>query len=277
MTVTKLAMHRVEKPWGRHKLWPGFPDADGEPVGEVWFQTPGDSEPDLLVKYLFTSEKLSIQVHPDDAQAQARGLPRGKDECWTILAAEPDSTIAIGTHEAIDDDALRNAALDGSIEALVDWKPVKAGDFFYSPSGTIHAIGAGLTLIEIQQNSDTTYRLYDYGRPRELHLDDGIAVSDAVPSVPQGAPGHVDEGREILVEGPKFVLERWSGGDRRVTLPAGRTGWLVPVTGAGTVDDTGFAAGECLTVTDAATIRTGGDADLLFAYPGTQRAQLSPA
>ncbi|MBM3926926.1 MAG: phosphoheptose isomerase [Sphingomonadales bacterium] len=277
MTVTKLATHRVEKPWGRHDLWPGFADPaqEGEPIGEVWFQTPGDSEPDLLVKYLFTSEKLSIQVHPDDNQAQARGLPRGKDECWLILAAEPDSTIAIGTHEAVEDETLRAAALDGSIEQLVDWKPVKAGDFFYSPSGTIHAIGAGLTVIEIQQNSDTTYRLYDYGRPRELHLDDGIAVSDAVPFVPQPAPGRVAEDREILVEGPKFVLERWSGGTRDVRLPDGVTGWLVPITGSGTADDTAFAAGECVTVTGRATIVSETDGDLLFAYPGTQRIELS--
>jgi len=279
MTVTKLATHRVEKPWGRHDLWPGFanPEAGGEPIGEVWFQTPGDTAPDLLIKYLFTSEKLSIQVHPDDEQAQARGLPRGKDECWTILSAEPDSTIAVGLHEATDSETLRAAALDGAIEQLVDWKPVKAGDFFYSPSGTIHAIGAGITVIEVQQNSDTTYRLYDYGRPRELHLNDGIAVSEAVPFVPQPAPGRIAEDREILVEGPKFVLERWSAGDRRVTLPAGRTGWLVPITGSGTVDGTDFTAGECLTVTEAATIRAGGDADLLFAYPGTERATLSVA
>ncbi|MFD1788240.1 class I mannose-6-phosphate isomerase [Sphingomonas floccifaciens] len=277
MTATKLATHRVEKPWGRHDLWPGFADPakDGAPIGEVWFQTPGDSEPDLLVKYLFTSEKLSIQVHPDDEQAHARGLPRGKDECWLILAAEPDSTIAIGTHEPVDAETLRAAALDGSIEQLVDWKPVKAGDFFYSPSGTIHAIGAGLTVIEIQQNSETTYRLYDYGRPRELHLDDGIAVTDAEPFVPQPAPGRVSEDREILVEGPKFVLERWSAGTRDVTLPDGVSGWLVPITGSGTADDVAFTAGECVTVTGTATIASDDDADLLFAYPLTQRIDLS--
>lgn len=273
MPATLLSTHRVEKPWGRHRLWPGFADParDGEPVGEVWFQTPGDTVPDLLVKYLFTSEKLSVQVHPDDAQAHARGLPRGKDECWIILDAEPGSTIALGTHEPVDASTLRQAALDGSIETLLDWKPVEAGDFFYAPSRTVHAIGAGITLIEIQQNSETTYRLYDYGRPRELHLEEGIAVADARPFVPAPMPGVVEPGRCILVEGPKFVLERWGSGARALTLPEGVTGWLVPVRGQGQVDEVKFEAGECVTVTGTVRLTASDDADLLFAYPGSAR------
>lgn len=273
MPATLLATHRVEKPWGRHTLWPGFADpaADGDPVGEVWFQTPGNSTPDLLIKYLFTSEKLSVQVHPDDAQAQAVGLPRGKDECWVVLDAEPDSTIAIGTVRPVERAELRAAALDGSIEHLVDWKPVKAGDFFYSASGTVHAIGAGITLIEVQQNSETTYRLYDYGRPRELHLDEGIAVSDPVPFVPHPMPGMVAPNRNILVEGPKFVLERWEGGTRSFTLPEGITGWLIPVTGAGVVDGIAFKAGECLTLEGAVELHAEMGSDLLFAYSGDTR------
>ncbi|MFZ5749328.1 MAG: phosphoheptose isomerase [Pseudomonadota bacterium] len=273
MTATMLTMHRVEKPWGRHHLWPGFPDPapEGQPVGEIWFQAPGDAAPDLLIKYLFTSEKLSVQVHPNDEQAHAAGLPRGKDECWVILAAEPDSTIALGTKQPVDRDTLRAAALDGSIEELLDWKPVKAGDFFYAASGTIHAIGAGITLIEVQQNSETTYRLYDYGRPRELHLDQGIAVSNPVPFAAHPMPGQVAADRTILVEGPKFVLERWPGGHRRVALPAGVTGWLIPVTGEGVVDGLDFRAGDCLTLRDTAEIDATAGSDLLFAYPGDAR------
>ncbi len=273
MPAKRLTTHRVEKPWGRRHLWPGFadPEAGGEPVGEIWFQTPGDSAPDLLVKYLFTSEKLSVQVHPDDAQARERALPRGKDECWMILAAEPDSTIALGTHEPVDADTLRAAALDGTIEALLDWKPVKAGDFIYASARTIHAIGAGITLIEIQQNSDTTYRLYDYGRPRELHLEDGVAVADAVPFVDAPVPGEVEPGRTILVEGPKFVVERWPGGDRALRMPGSVTGWLVPVRGRGTLDGVAWEAGECLTVTGSGLLTASEDGDLLFAYPGTKR------
>lgn len=273
MPATLLATHRVEKPWGRHKLWPGFADpAPGsEPVGEIWFQAPGDSTPDLLIKYLFTAEKLSVQVHPNDEQAHAAGLPRGKDECWVILAAEPDSTIALGTKFPTDRETLRAAALDGTIEDLLDWKPVKAGDFLYSPSDTIHAIGAGITLVEVQQNSETTYRLYDYGSARELHLDAGIAVSDPVPYVPHPMPGKVAEGREILVEGPKFVLERWQGGARSVTLPEGVTGWLVPLTGEGSADGAPFRAGQCLTFTRTTQLEAVPSSDLLFAYPGDRR------
>ncbi len=273
MTATLLATHRVEKPWGRHTLWPGFADpaADGDPVGEIWFQTPGNSAPDLLIKYLFTSEKLSVQVHPTDEQAQAVGLPRGKDECWVILAAEPDSTIALGTKAPVDHETLRAAALDGSIEQLLDWKPVKAGDFFYSGSGTIHAIGAGITLVEVQQNSETTYRLYDYGRPRELHLDQGVAVSDPVPYVPHPMPGRVSDDRTILVEGPKFVLERWEGGKRSVTLPEGTTGWLIPLRGEGVVDGVAFEAGQCVTVEGSAELHAEVGSDILFAYPGEAR------
>jgi len=273
VTATLLATHRVDKPWGRHKLWPGFADpaADGDPVGEVWFQSPGDSTPDLLIKYLFTSEKLSVQVHPNDEQAHAAGLPRGKDECWVILAAEPDSTIALGTKYPVDRETLRAAALDGSIEDLLDWKPVKAGDFLYSGSGTIHAIGAGITLVEVQQNSETTYRLYDYGRGRELHLDAGIAVAEPVPYVPNPMPGKVADDRIILVEGPKFVLERWEGGHRKVQLPEGVTGWLVPLKGEGVVDGVPFRAGDCVTLQGGAELDAAMGSDLLFAYPGTQR------
>lgn len=276
MAATLLATHRVEKPWGRRHLWPGFadPPADGEPIGEIWFQTPGNSAPDLLIKYLFTSEKLSVQVHPDDAQARARGLPRGKDECWVILDAEPGATIALGTRAPVDRETLRRAALDGSIVDLLDWKPVKAGDFFYSASGTIHAIGAGLTLIEVQQNSETTYRLYDYGRPRALHLDDGVAVADPRPFVPHPMPGAVAPGRVILVEGPKFVLERWTGGRRRLSLPEGVEGWLIPVTGEGVADGVAFRAGQCLLLHGTVAMDAAADSDLLFAYPGAVRLTL---
>ena len=273
MPATLLQTHRVEKPWGRHTLYPGFPDpAPGtDPVGEVWFQAPGDTSPDLLIKYLFTSEKLSVQVHPDDAQAQARGLPRGKDECWVILDAAPDSTIALGPKQPMTRDALRADAQDGSIEDDLDWVPVKAGDFYYAPSGTIHAIGGGLTLIEVQQNSETTYRLYDYGSDRELHLTDGIDVAHLDPYRPIDAPGGEEPGRKVMVEGPKFVLERWAGGVRNMTVPEGKTAWLIPITGSGDVGGVAFKAGECLTVTGSETVTASENADVLFAYPGMQR------
>lgn len=279
MTATLLATKRVEKPWGRTQLWPGFANPAGanEKIGEVWFQTPDAGEPDLLIKYLFTSEKLSVQVHPDDAAAQAAGYPRGKDEAWLILAAEPDSTIALGTLAPMTHAALRAAALDGSIADLLDWKPVKAGDFYYSPAGTIHAIGAGITVIEVQQNVDLTYRLYDYGSARELHLDAGVAVSDPVPFVPLPLPTptstSVGDGgdRHVLAEGPKFVVERFAGGHRVIDLPDGMAAWLVPVAGAGVVDGVAWHAGECLTLAGRCEIAAEVGSDLLLAYPGSRR------
>ena len=273
MTATLLATKRVEKPWGRHNLWPGFADPakHGDAVGEVWFQTPHAAEPELLIKYLFTSEKLSVQVHPDDAAARAAGYKRGKDEAWVILAAEPHATIALGTKAPMTKEALRAASLDGSIEHLLDWKPVKAGDFYYSVAGTIHAIGPGLTLVEVQQNVDLTYRLYDYGSDRELHLDAGVAVSDPVPFVPLPEPERASGDRTILAEGPKFVIERWPGGHRVVTLPEGVMGWFVPLAGEGVADGVAWRAGECLTLEGRVEIGASEDSDLLFAYPGDKR------
>ena len=276
MPAQQLAMHRVEKPWGRRQLWPGFadPSPDGDPVGEVWFQSPDGFEPELLVKYLFTSEKLSIQVHPDDGQARAHGHERGKDEAWLVLAADADATIGLGTVRPVDKHELRAAALDGAINTLLDWKPVKAGDFIYSPAGTVHAIGPGLTVIEIQQNVDLTYRFYDYGRPRELHLDLAVEVADARPFVPLPPPPGADPTRRILAEGPKFVVERRSGGSACLPLGTGQ-GWLVPVAGEGTADGVAWRAGDCLVLSGYVQLEASADADLLIAYPGAERLALA--
>ncbi|WP_375382528.1 phosphoheptose isomerase [uncultured Sphingomonas sp.] len=273
MPATLLATKRVEKPWGRHHLYPGFPDAPeaGEKVGEVWFQPAEPEAAEMLIKYLFTSEKLSVQDHPSDEEAHKRGLPRGKDECWTILTAEPGATIAVGPKREMTKDELREAAENVTLEDKLDWRPVKAGDFLYCPSGTIHAIGGGITCIEVQQNSDTTYRLYDYGSDRELHLDDGVAVAHLTPYVPITSPGQVTPDRRILVEGPRFVLERWPGGEHEIALPEGKTGWLVPITGEGVVAGVAFKAGECVTVTGPEQVHASSDADMLFAYTGTAR------
>jgi mannose-6-phosphate isomerase len=273
MTATLLATKRVEKPWGRHHLWPGFDDPapDATPIGEIWFQTPDAGTPELLIKYLFTSERLSVQVHPDDESARRAGYPRGKDEAWVILAAEPGATIALGTRTPMSKDELRAAARDGSIVDKLDWKRVKAGDFIYSPAGTLHAIGAGLTVIEIQQNVDLTYRLYDYGRDRELHLDAGVAAANPQPFEIRPKVGFADSGTEILTQGEKFVIERWSAGHRVVELPTGLSGWLVPVAGKGVADGVAWQAGECLTVSGRCEIEASAGSDLLFAYPGNKR------
>ena len=155
----KLHTHKVEKPWGRTTLPALFGTTEGRRIGEIWFEAAGEPDLPLLVKYIFTSEKLSIQVHPDDAQAQARGLAQGKSECWYILDAEPGATLGLGFGTALSPAALRAAALHGSIEDLMEWKAVAPGDFFLVPAGTVHAIGAGIALLEFQQNADVTYRL----------------------------------------------------------------------------------------------------------------------
>ncbi len=271
MTAERLSTIRVKKPWGRNQLWPGFidPAPADPPIGEIWFDAPPGTDPELLIKYLFTSDRLSIQVHPNDMQAHAAGLKRGKEEAWIILAADPGATIGLGMLWPLSADDLRAAALDGSIEQLLDWKPVAAGDVIYSPAGTVHAIGAGVTLIEVQQNLDLTYRLYDYGSARELHLEEGVAVSKAVPFT--GTPGTLPLGpdRMALVSGQKFVVEqwRWSGG-RTAHLPPDRPAWLIPVSGSGTCDGQKWRAGECWMMTGDVDITLKPGADVLFAYAG---------
>lgn len=274
MSSVRLTTRIVEKIWGRHHLGLGF-DAvpqDREPVGEIWFETPDGHTPELLVKYLFTSAKLSVQVHPDDKQAQARGHARGKEECWLILDAEPDAKIGIGLIETIGSDALRTAALDGSIEQLLNWKPVTPGDLYYLPAGTIHAIGAGVTLLEVQQNIDLTYRLYDYGRPRDLHLDDAVDVATRAAWQAPDAPGEIAPGRTILASGRKFVLEQWSG-DHAGGLGQNASGpfWLIPLEGSGTIDGNIIEPGSVWHITDAAKLGYAGT--LLIAYPGGEITQ----
>ena len=277
MTAVKLERKQVDKPWGREQLWPGFENPSGEKVGEIWFQAPAGTDEPLLIKYLFTSAKLSIQVHPNDAEAQAAGYLRGKDEAWVVLAAEPDATIALGTTHVASREELRADAIDGSIERLVDWRPVKAGEFYYSAAGTIHAIGAGLTIIEIQQNVDLTYRLYDYGSDRELHLDAGVPVSDPIPFVKPPIPGDAGNGRFILCEGGKFVAERWSWkGMRRVDLGS-TPGWLIQVAGSSGVDGATVAAGDCYLIDGGASVTPDDASDIIFAYPLAKRADLFTA
>ena len=237
----KLERRYVEKPWGRTELPPMFEAAEGQRIGEVWFT--GAGEQVLLAKYLFTSERLSIQVHPNNDQARARGLERGKSECWYILDAEADATLGLGLKRHVPPDELRAAALDGSIEQLLDWRSVRAGDFFLVPAGTIHAVGAGITLLEFQQNSDVTYRLYDYGRPRELHLEDGIAVAAAEP-YPDSLAQHLSAGElRTLVDGPQFVLVH---SDKDALEDRQR--WVMPLEGEVRHNDETGLPGDCLLI-----------------------------
>jgi mannose-6-phosphate isomerase len=242
----KLSKHLVEKPWGRTDIPPAFGDMGSRRIGEIWYESDGPEQLPILVKWLFTSEKLSIQVHPNDAQAQARGMPSGKEECWYIVDAEPGAVLGMGTTRPLDSHELRAASLSGEIEQLMDWKPVKAGDYFYIPAGTVHAIGAGITLVEVQQYADITYRLYDYGRPRELHLDDGVAVSVAAPYADSRA-GHAEVSSQ-LVDGPHFRLSLVTSSDALASLPATGRRWMVPLSGEVGADGDVARVGDCLLV-----------------------------
>ena len=240
-----LETRTVEKPWGKDALPAPFDTPAGKRIGEIWFEPPRDL-PQLLVKYIFTSEKLSVQVHPSDAQTEVAGLGKqGKEECWLVIAAEPEAKLGIGFERAVDAETMRAAALDGSIEDMLAWHPVKTGDFFYIPANTVHAIGGGCSIIEIQQNSDITYRLYDYGRPRELHLDEAIAVAKGAPHDP-ALRRHVPAGDVPLVEGPWFRVDQVDG------LPSGEQArkyhgclLVIPRTGTACVEDEPVLPGQC--------------------------------
>jgi mannose-6-phosphate isomerase len=242
-----LPTREVAKPWGRTHLPAPFDRIEPEKIGEIWFEPPPALD-QLLVKYIFTSEKLSVQVHPSDEQTEAKGLGRqGKEECWLVLDAEPGAALGIGFDAAIGQEAMRAAALDGSIEQLLTWHPVSRGDFFYIPANTVHAIGAGISLIEVQQNSDITYRLYDYGRPRELHLDEGMAVARGEPYDRSLHRKLAERGAAQLVDGPYFRLDRVAGPPDGAT--AGRYGdealLVIPLDAAVTISGSEVAPGEC--------------------------------
>ena len=184
MAIEHASVQVARKPWGVADLrpWSGI-DGSGDAVGELWFQRVDKNAPDpsLLLKLLFTSQPLSIQVHPDDAFARSVGLSNGKTEAWYILSATPDARVAVGLKRRLTSAELRAAIKNGSIATLAQWRSVAKGDVIFVPAGTIHAIGAGIVLAEIQQHSDATFRLFDYGRQRQLHEDSAVAVADAGP------------------------------------------------------------------------------------------------
>ena len=270
MNARRLTPRALEKVWGRRDIGAAFSalGTGPEPIGEIWFEAPGATHAPLLAKYLFTSERLSIQVHPDDEAARARGHRSGKDEAWLVLSADPGATIGLGLTRDATREELRDAALDGSIEQLLDWRPVRAGDIFYSPAGTVHAIGGGLSLIEVQQNVDLTYRLYDYGRPRELHLEDGIAVARPERFAGDAIRTPAGSGRRCLHEGGAFRLERWTGGGH--TQVRGREDapvLLVPITGGASAEGEELPAGSVWHCEGPVALAGDAGADLLIATP----------
>ena len=237
----------VEKPWGRARYsgWDCGLDFSGR-VGELHHLLPDAARcPEggqaLLLKTLFAESMLSVQVHPDEAVAAELGLAvpgqaMSKDEAWFVLAAEPGARVGLGLQRAMTADEMRAAVIDGSIMERMIWHEVSAGDALTVPAGTVHAIGAGVTLFEVQQNLDVTFRLHDHGRGRRLDVEAGMMVAcrqawtKPVPA-PSAGPG-----RETLVSGGGFVMERVEGAGW--LLPeAGRPVWVAVVAGEARLDD----------------------------------------
>lgn len=274
MAIEHARAHALPKPWGLVDLRP-WSNArhDGGAIGEIWYERPGKvaADPSLLLKLLFTNQPLSIQVHPDDAFAQLKGLPNGKTEAWYVLSAAPKAKVALGLNHRLTPRQLREAIGDGSIFDLVRWQTVLPDDIFFVPAGTIHAIGAGLVIAEIQQRSDVTYRLFDHGRQRELHIEDAIAVANAGPADFRVQPHRLTDERTLLVSSPYFVFERINLAPNSAwSLEAERETWLLVLSGGARVGsfdvgigDAIFAQSDSLVIHASATGMVG-----LAAYTG---------
>lgn len=239
----EMAPFRVEprfvgRVWGWKDLHPWYDcEAKSEPIGEVWLtgddcevatgphagktlgevfkelpeamlggKAPSGDSP-LLIKVIFAREKLSVQVHPDDRLAQKYGQPRGKTECWYVLAAEAGAEVAAGLKAGVTLDAVKAGIEDGTLEESLKMLSVRAGDMIYVDAGTVHAIWPGSVLLETQQNCDLTYRMYDYGRGRELHIEKSLEATRLKTKAGKVMP-RVLEDRTILVEGEYFCVER---------------------------------------------------------------------
>lgn len=261
MPLERLTPRFFEKVWGSERLEPWFPNRPDK-IGEVWFEGPGQLELPLLVKFLFTSGKLSVQVHPDDEHAAQHHSSRGKTEMWHVLAAEPGARIAAGLRETVSEEHLRGAARSGEIEELLAWHVASRGDTFFIPAGTVHAIGAGLVLCEIQQRSDITYRLYDYGRPRELHIDQSLAVARREPHFARAQA----KGEELVSCEHFTVGRREIAGASRLVCPPDRFTLLIVIQGDGALNEDPVRAGQVWYAPPGTTpIRVTGRCTLLWA------------
>ncbi len=292
-----------ERVWGVADLANWFPEAPPKVLGEAWFTAEENQtnaglplrqlvkqNPEvlgsgyhrkypelcpLLVKFLFTSSRLSVQVHPKDSYAEEHHQSLGKTEAWFVIEAQPGAEVALGFREQISPERMRAAAQSGEIAELLDWKPVQAGDVVFVPAGTVHAIGAGLTVCEIQQNSDITYRLYDYGRPRELHLDHGSAVSDLGPYLHRFDRKKLSKGRLVVAESEYFRIEHLcqSGkGGMQFGADVPHYTLLISLKGEGTIAGQPFGKGQVWLLparSNAVEIQSE-TSEWLLAYVGTE-------
>lgn len=274
-----------DRPWGSRDLSPIYPDFPGKPgelIGESWLTgdrckvangplagrtlgelvhqyrrelvgptAPQEDHFPLLMKFLFPTDRLSVQVHPGDEGARKLGQTCGKTECWYVLDAKPGATIGLGLKPGTTHADLEQAINEVRAEQLLNWIEVKPGEMYYVDAGTVHAIGPGVILVETQQNSDTTFRLYDYGRPRELHVKQGLEATRE-----QTRAGRVLDSRPpALVTSPCFVVERHAAKNAQ-TIDLGShpsAQCLVAVAGCGTVESPGnepvtFTCGEAIVI-----------------------------
>jgi mannose-6-phosphate isomerase len=282
-----------ERVWGTRDLKPFYArEVTGGPIGEAWLTGDnctiangplagrtlaglvqqfgkiflGDASTDvtrfpLLIKFLFPQDKLSVQVHPDDDGAAKVGQPCGKTECWYVLRADRGAQVGLGLKSGTSKGEVEAAIREKRMEHLLNWIDVHEGDMIYVDAGTVHAIGGGAVIVETQQNSDTTYRLYDYGRPRELHIEDGLRATKeqthagkAIVGRPQIGPG---KEQVNLVTSPCFIVDHF-----KMKLPwefrrprdARSSVWcLVGTRGCGVIETVGaapvtFAGGETVVV-----------------------------
>lgn len=190
---------------------------------EQWY----DARSPVLIKRITTRERLSVQVHPSGEAGV------GKTEMWFVTDAAAEAVIGAGFVAPVARERMREAAVSGEIERLIAWHPARAGQSYFIPAGTVHAIGGGITLWEVQQNSDITYRLYDYGRPRELHLDAAIAVADGGVHPGAAVERAIGGGWLRLVECAYFVVDRITATGRLEIEPS--AGQMLIDLGAGTV------------------------------------------
>ena len=220
----------------------------------------------LLLKFLFPEEKLSVQVHPDDATAQRFGEPWGKTECWYVAHAKPGSQIALGLKAGVTRADFEQGIHEKRAEELLNWINVYQGEMIYVTGGTVHTLGPGSVIVETQQQSDTTYRLYDYGRPRPLHLERGLASikeRTGAGKVIRPAPVAINGGknrRSSMIAAPYFTVELYELKEPQEFSTvdkdgAGKTSAqiLVAVEGCGVVEAQGrdpvtFAKGDAVVI-----------------------------
>lgn len=283
--ASEIAPFRIEpqftpRVWGFCELRPWYDrSAESEPIGEVWLtgddcliatgpyageklstlflahsaallgtHAPSTGSP-LLIKVIFAKEKLSVQVHPDDQMAQKYGQPRGKTECWYALAAEPGAQVAVGLKPGATLAQLQQGIHNGMLETSLNVIRVHTGDLILVDAGTVHAIWPGSILLETQQNSDTTYRMYDYGRPRELHIQKSLEAVRITTRAGKIAPRQLD-GRTILIDADYFRIERipisGSIAGQSLRAPGENPGltYLFAASGAGRLTGSGFGPVE---------------------------------